>query len=68
MTRRNPTNDTSHTASESQDNDGPIDNSDNDSAAPETEGSKKKGKWLKPPMKEQIQDALVELEKLLQPL
>jgi hypothetical protein len=60
-------NNASHTSGESQDNDGPIDDSDDDSAAPETEGSKKKGKWLKPQMKEQIQDALVELEKLLQP-
>jgi hypothetical protein len=51
---------------EPQDGDGPIDDSDDD-AAPETQEPKKKGKWLKPPTKEQIQDALVDLEKLLRP-
>ena len=51
-------------ANEPQDDNGPIDDSDDD-AAPETKGSKKKKKWLKPPTKEQIQDALVDLEKLL---
>jgi len=47
-------------------NDGPIDDRDDD-AVPESEGPKKKGKWLKPPTKKQIQEALIDLEKLLQP-
>ena len=48
------------------DNGGPVDDRDDD-AVPETGGSKKKGKWLKPPTNKQIQEALVDLEKLLQP-
>jgi len=54
----------------SQDNTGgPIDDSGDDTIR-EAEGSKKqlRGKWLKLPTKRQIQDAIMDLKKLLQPL